>query len=149
MQEFIFDAITNVTCFLVWCSDRFFGIPSASLVWLGQRVRVAIATVGFFFMKIVDPSKAKLAELEAENDPVELATQGMELKLLAAAYKVRDHAKETGDWTDHHSEAIEAVGNALLLDIGWEEEHIHAHLKAVVESIDGLEYDVFPENDEG
>ena len=149
MREFIFDAITNVTCFLVWCSDRFFGIPSASLVWLGQRVRVVIATFGFSLMKIVDPSKAKLAELEAENDPVELATQGMELKLLSSAYKVRDHAIETGDWTDHHSEAIEAVGNALLLDIGWEEEHIHAHLKAVVESIDGLEYDVFPENDEG
>ena len=147
MQEFIFDAVTNVTCFLIWLSDRFFGIPSAAFVWLGQRVRVVIARIGFFFMKIIDPSKAKTAELEAENDPVELATQGLELKLLSAAYKVRDHAIETGDWTDHHSEAIEAVGNALLLDIGWEEEHIHAHLKSVVESIDGLEYDVFPENE--
>ncbi len=148
MRDFIFDAITNVTCFLIWCSDRFFGIPSAALVWLGQQIRVAIAKVGFFFMKIVDPSKAKAAEIEAENDTLELATQGMELKLLSAAYKVRDHARETGDWTDHHSEAIEAVGNALLLDIGWEEEHIHTYLKSIVESIDGLEYDVFPE-DEG
>ena len=147
MREFIFDAITNVTCFLIWCSDRFFGIPSATLVWLGQRVRVIIASIGFFFMKIIDPSKAKQAELEVENDPVELAIQGLELKLLSAAYKVRDHAMETGDWTDHHSEAIEAVGNALLLEAGWEEEHIHAHLKAVVESIDGLEYDVFPEGE--
>ena len=147
MQELIFDAVTNVTCFLIWLSDRFFGIPSAALVWLGQKTRVVIARIGFSIMKLIDPSKAKTAELETENDPVELATQGMELKLLSAAYKVRDHAIETGDWTDHHSEAIEAVGNALLLDIGWEEEHIHAHLKAVVESIDGLEYDVFPEGE--
>ena len=147
MQELIFDAVTSVTCFLVWLSDRFFGIPSATLVWLGQKTRVIIARIGFFIMKLIDPSKAKAAELEAENDPMELATQGMELKLLSAAYKVRDHAIETGDWTDHHSEAIEAVGNALLLDIGWEEEHIHAHLKAVVESIDGLEYDDFPEGE--
>jgi hypothetical protein len=147
MQELIFDAVTNVTCFLIWLSDRFFGIPSASLVWLGQKTRVVIAQIGFFIMRLIDPSKTEAAELEAENDPVELATQGMELKLLSAAYKVRDHAIETGDWTDHHSDAIEAVGNALLLDIGWEEEHIHAHLKAVVESIDGLEYDVFPEGE--
>ena len=148
MREFVFDAIANVTCFFIWLSDRVFGIPSAALVWLGQRIRIVIAKIGFFFMKIIDSSKARAAEIEAENDPVELATQGMELKLLAAAYKVRDHAKETGDWTDHHSEAIEAVGNALLLDIGWEEEHIHNYLKSIVESIDGLEYDVFPE-DEG
>lgn len=106
MQELIFDAVTNVTCFLIWFSDRLFGIPSASLVWLGQKVRVVIARIGFFIMKLIDPSKAETAELEAENDPVELATQGMELKLLGAAYKVRDHAIETGDWTDHHLSLI-------------------------------------------
>lgn len=148
MKKLAFDAVTNVTCFLVWLSDRIFGIPSASLVWLGQKIRVIIATVGFFFMKIIDPTKTKQAEIESANDPQELAAQGMELKLLAAAYKVRDHAKETGDWTESHSEAIEAVGNALLLDIGWEEEHIHTYLKSIVESIDGLEYDVFPEDED-
>jgi len=72
----------------------------------------------------------------------------MELKLMESSYKVRDHAKETGDWTDHHTEAIEAIGNALLLDIGWDERSVQQHMKSVVESIDGLTMDSWFEDDE-
>ena len=66
----------------------------------------------------------------------------MELKLLASASQVRDHAKSMGDWTDHHSDAIEAIGEALVGELGWEEDHVHQYLREIVESIDGLEYDV-------
>ncbi len=150
MKDFLFDLVARITYACIWFSDRLFGIPAAFLVWIAQIVRMPVARIGFGIMRLIDPKKAKAAEIESEtsNNPEELASQNMELKLLQSAYQVRDHAKETGDWTDHHSEAIEAIGNALLLDIGWEEEHIHAHLKAVVESIDGLEYDVFPENED-
>ena len=81
-----------------------------------------------------------MAEIEAETDPEELKRQGLELNLMQTSYKVRDHAKESGDWTDHHTEAIEAIGNALLLDLGWDEEAVEQHMKSVVESIDGLEF---------
>lgn len=150
MKDFLFNLVARTTYACIWFSDRLFGLPAALLLWIAQFVRMPVARIGFGLMKLIDPTKAKAAEAEAEaiGSPEELAFQNMELKLLQSAYQVRDHAKETGDWTDHHSEAIEAIGNALLLDIGWEEEHIHAHLRAVVESIEGLEYDVFPENED-
>jgi predicted transcriptional regulator len=66
----------------------------------------------------------------------------MELKLLTGASQVRDHAREMGDWTEQHSDAIEAIGEALVGELGWEEGHVHQYLREIVESIDGLEYDV-------
>ena len=53
---------------------------------------------------------------------------------------MRDHAKDMGDWTEQHSDALEAVGNALLNECDWEEESVHQYLKQIVESIEGLEY---------
>jgi len=102
--------------------------------------------VGYFFMKKIDETRCKVVEAESEADPAELKVQSMELKLLESSYKVRDHAQETGDWTDHHTEAIEAIGTALLLDIGWDEQSVEQHMKSVVESIDGLEFDAWFED---
>ena len=84
----------------------------------------------------------------AAKDPEELTRQSTELGLLQSSYKVRDHARETGDWTDHHTEAIEAIGTALLLDIGWEEEAVENHMREVVESIDGLQFDAWFEDED-
>ena len=60
--------------------------------------------------------------------------------LLASANQVRDHARETGDWTDRHTEALNAIGDALMMEAGWEEDSVHQYLKGLVESIEGLEY---------
>ena len=68
----------------------------------------------------------------------------LELRLLAAASQVRDHAEETDDWTEQHTEAIAAIGDTLLNELGWEEDNIHRYLREVVESIDGLTYDLEP-----
>ena len=148
MKNLLFETITRFTYALIWFSDRFFAIPAAVMLWLQQAARFNVANVGYFFMRRIDAARCKMAEIEAETDPEELKRQGLELNLMQTSYKVRDHAKESGDWTDHHTEAIEAIGNALLLDLGWDEEAVEQHMKSVVESIDGLEFDSWFE-DEG
>ena len=147
MKKALFNLITMLTYTSIWLTDRVFGIPSAALLWLGVRVRQAIAGFGYFFMKRLDPTQCKTAEAENETEPAELSKQALELKLMHSSYKVRDHAKETGDWTDHHTEAMEAIGNALLLELGWEEDAVNDHIKSVVESIDGLKFDGWFEED--
>jgi len=71
-------------------------------------------------------------QLEQLNQEVENQRMGLELKLLTSLSQVRDHAKDTGDWTEHHSDALEAVGNALLNECQWEEESVHQYLKQIV-----------------
>lgn len=148
MKNLLFETTTRFTYALIWFSDRFFAFPVAFLMWLQSLARVSVANVGYFFMKKIDESRCKMVEDESQEDSTELKTQSMELKLLESSYKVRDHAKEIGDWTDHHTEAIEAIGNALLLDIGWDEQSVQQHMKSVVESIDGLELDAWFEDEE-
>ena len=77
-----------------------------------------------------------LFEPEAQT---ETARMNIELKLLEAAYKVRNHA-QASDWSDEHTQALEAVGDALLNECGWEEERVHDKLREIVESIEGLQY---------
>ncbi len=147
MKNFLFETITRITYGLIWVSDRFFAVPVALCLWLQAAARVSVANVGYFFMKRIDPTRCKMVEAEADSDPEELERQKTELGLMMSSYKVRDHARETGDWTDHHTEAIEAIGTALLLDMGWDEEAVEAHMKNVVESIDGLSFDGWIEED--
>lgn len=146
MQKFFFEAIATVTYGFIWLSDRVFSLPAAFLVWIGQGVRFSLANIGFFFMVRIDPTRAKQVQVENDNDPLDLSLQSLELRLLKSSYQVRDNAVIVGGWTDYHSDAINAIGSALLLDIGWEEEDVHAHLKSVVESIDGFKYNSFTED---
>jgi hypothetical protein len=148
MKNIAFQIFTRLTYGLIWFSDRFFAVPVAAMLWLQQAARVSVATAGYWLMKKIDEPRCKMIEAEAETDPEELSRQGMELKLMESSYKVRDHAKETGDWTDHHTEAIEAIGNALLLDIGWDERAVEQHMRSVVESIDGLTMDSWFEDED-
>mgnify|MGYP001258752891 CR=1 FL=1 len=143
MRKFFFDAVATVAYGLIWLNDRAFSVPAALLIWIGQKIRFVLANIAFFFMVRIDPIRAKQVEAEGDSDPMDLEIQSMELQLLNSSYKVRDSAITAGGWTEFHSEAIEAIGSALLLDIGWEEEDVHTHLKSVVESIDGFTYKTF------
>ena len=147
MKKTLFSIITWMTYSSIWVTDRAFAVPAALLLTFQAFFRRIIASIGFFFMSKLDPIRCKAAEAEADTDPGELERQGLELKLLQSAYKVRDHAKESGDWTDQHTEAIEAIGNALLLDMGWTEDAVRDHLRSVVETIDGLTMDGWFEED--
>ena len=104
----------------------------------------AVASVGYFLMKAIDSKSLSAYEQMQHSlespEPTELEMQGMELRLLASAAQVRDHAKSTDNWTNDHTAALNAIGDALMVEAGWEEDSVHQYLKDLVESIDGLEY---------
>ena len=101
-----------------------------------------IGSIGGFLMGVIDRQRLDIYDtlIRASQEPSDLQMQSMELRLLASASQVRDHAKETDDWTDRHTEAINAIGEALIVEAGWEVDHVDRYLKELVESIDGLEY---------
>lgn len=147
MKKFLFDSVTRQTYALIWFSDRFFSFLAAIPMTLAVWARVSVARVGYFAMNNIDKTRCKAAEIENNTDPAELKVQSMELQLLDSSYKVRDHAQQS-EWTDQHTEAIEAIGNALLLEVGWDEQSVEQHMKSVVESIDGLQFDSWFEDEE-
>ena len=121
---------------------------SAWLIWLITFVNTVslkvVGNIGYFLMNLIDKKKvevyAQLVDSIEQPGMTELESQAMELRLLASANQVRDHAKETEDWTDRHTEALNAIGDALISEAGWQEDSVHQYLKGLVESIDGLEY---------
>ena len=132
MRSFLFNVVTKTSAALI-------GLTGVINIF---TLRV-IGNVGYFLMKRIDSKKVKMYEQmmqTAEEDSSELASQAMELRLLSSANQVRDHARETGDWTDRHTEALNALGDALMVEAGWQEESVHQYLRSLVESIDGLEY---------
>ena len=133
MRRFLFSAVAQTI-----------GIQILVITFLSDTARRILGSVGYFLMNIIEPTllKTYTSVLEQQDEGNELETQQLELRLLTSAAQVRDHAKETGDWTDHHSEAISAIGEALVSQLAWEEDSVHQYLREIVESIDGLEYSV-------
>ena len=131
MRALLFKAITQVFASTIWL------INFSSTVLLK-----VVGNTGYFLMKAVDAGKVEAYEkiMEANETSSELESQAMELRLLSSANQVRDHARENDDWTDRHTEALNAIGDALIVEAGWEEESVHQYLRSLVESIDGLEY---------
>ena len=131
MRGFLFNFVAQVFAFQI-----------AVVSWVSNLLLRILGNVGYFFMKAIDNRRLEVYSnlQKAQDQGGELQMQSMELRLLASANQVRDHAKETEDWTDRHTEALNAIGDALIAEIGWEEESVHQYLKSLVESIDGLEY---------
>lgn len=115
---------------------------AASVLWVAAQLCRAIAKVSYALMVALDKETCDeiAAMMEITKPSSELVAQQTELTLLDAANKVKVHAETTGNWTDDHSYALEAVSNALLNECEWEEDDIHTYMKRLVESIDGLEY---------
>lgn len=121
---------------------------SASLIWLINSVNTVslrvVGNIGYFLMNLIDKKRVQMYAqvIDSIDQPgkSELESQAMELRLLGSANQVRDHAKETDDWTDRHTEALNAIGDALISEAGWQEDSVHQYLRSLVESIDGLEY---------
>ena len=131
MRGFLFNFVAQVFAFQI-----------AVVSWVSNLLLRILGNVGYFFMKAIDNRRLEVYSnlQKAQDQGGELQMQSMELRLLASANQVRDHAKETEDWTDRHTEALNAIGDALIAEIGWKEESVHQYLKSLVESIDGLEY---------
>ena len=139
MINFVFKVIATTAEILIWLSDRFFAV----LIWLAangagiSRWLIVQGSVGLMWLVSKERLEEAQEELEAQ---AELDQQATELELLTNASKLKEHALKNGDWTDDHTEALQAIGNALLNDCDWDEEHVHQYLKEVVEEGTGLTY---------
>ena len=131
MRKLAFQIVTQLFAFIIVAIQK-----------ISQALLGVVGRVGYFLMKAIDPKTLAVYEQLniGEDEPNELEQQNMELRLLASAVQVRDHAKETDDWTDRHTEALNAIGDALIVEAEWEEEAVHQYMKSIVESIEGLEY---------
>lgn len=131
MRGFLFNSVATVFASLI-----------LSVEFTSNLLKSILGTVGHFLMKTIDKQRLGVYEtlMEAQQEESELEQQNMELRLLASAAQVRDHAKENDDWTDRHTEAINAIGEALIVEAGWDIDHVDRYLKELVETIDGLEY---------
>ena len=141
MRSFFFETSVKLTYSLIWIVERVGAVFIAVPLWTTQNLKSLIANVGMFFIEKLGADEVKEAEQYA-IEVEEAKGYNTELKLLAAAGKVRDHAEELGDWTDDHTEAINSVGEALLNACEWEEDAVHQYLRSIVESIEGLEYQI-------
>jgi len=132
MKNFLFQAVAQVSAFFIQLNLR---IATGLNSWIGR--------IGYALMNLIDKKRLSVYEQMAEPEVIsELSIQQTELNLLNAASQVRDHSREMGEWTAQHTEAINAIADSLVLELGWEEGHVNQYLKEVVESIDGLEFDL-------
>ena len=132
MRAFLFNTVRTIG-----------GVLIISIDWVSSLLTAIVTSIGTFLLGAIDSQRLKVYDilLRASQEPNELDQQNMELRLLASASQVRDHAQETDDWTDRHTEAINAIGEALITEAGWDIDHVDRYLEELVEPIDGLEYD--------
>lgn len=132
MKNLLFQAAAQVSAFFIRTNLR---VVTTVNGWIGR--------LAYAVMVMIDKKRLAVYEQVAANEsfgPSELTIQQTELNLLNSASQVRDHAKETGDWTEQHTRAINAIAESLVLEFGWDEDQVNRYLKEVVESIDGLQF---------
>lgn len=140
MKKLLFDGVAVTIFWLIQALDftlRAIVRLESALVAL---LRIGAAKLGVALMIAID-KQAYEDTIEEALAAEEMEQQTTELELLSNATKLKEHALETGEWTDDHSEALNAIGNALLNDCDWDEDDIHRYLKEVVESGTGLSYE--------
>jgi hypothetical protein len=135
MKKTLFHIISWSTYALVVASDKGAAALTWVIAWSSAISRWLIASGGQILMQKFTPEQWE--EVRAQ---IQLESQQTELELLSSVSKLKEHAIETGNWTNDHTDALTAVGNALLNDCDWDEEHVHQYLKEVVESVPGLKY---------
>ena len=140
MKNSLFQALSYATYAGIWLCDKVGGIVVTIIAYAFGWTRWLIANIGQFLMQKLTPEQ--WAEVQGQ---LELSNQQTELELLATAGQLKEHAEELGEWTDSHTEALEAVGQALLNECNWEEESVHGWMRRLVESIPGLSYEEGPD----
>lgn len=145
MTSILFRVIATAANIGVWLTEWGF----QATVWLANHgfgiTRWLIVQGAAALMKLVDIDTWEEAQAELLAN-MELEQQGVELALLGQATKLKEHALSTGEWTDRHTASLEAIGNQLLNQCGWDEDAIHQYLKEVVEDGTDLSYNA-PEPD--
>lgn len=122
----------------------FFGFLIGVVAKVSEKLLAFLGVSGYALMRLIDSKRLAgyqaLLEGTEEEQVNELTAQQTELNLLSTAAALRDHAKEVGGWTPEHEEALNAIGEALLNQLYWDDEAVHQYMKEIVESIDGYEY---------
>jgi len=145
MRKTAFNFFSNLSVISLKVIDSIYNTQGKLTKYIYTKVRQGFGTVGYKILKKIDPKKVRFYEnyIDAVSEKeYNLESQQTELKLLGSAVTIRDHAIKTGDWTDNHSEALEAIGNNLLNSFDWDEESVHQYFKEVVEAVPGLDYGV-------
>lgn len=135
MKPLIFNIVSGTTYGILWVLDRLTLASGWTIGFVFGTTKWAVANFGQFLMRVLTPE-----QFEEAVEKLTLETQQSELELLATASKLKEHAVEIGEWTDSHTEALEAIGNALLIECDWEEQSVHEWMSRLVESI-GLTYE--------
>ena len=135
LRRLLFNIVTVSSATVLNVHEVITGGFIAIQMFVNNGFRLLIAGASLKLMWALDPetmkdyerSQQEQAEMMAQSlgllqpqPKTETARMNIELKLLEAAYKVRNHAQES-DWSDEHTQALEAVGDALLNECGWEE----------------------------
>ena len=102
---------------------------------IGIFLQTAVARVGYKTTAWIYPKNLQEAEKQ-----IETAATNIELSVLFKVTELKEHAIRTGEWTESHSEAMNALGNALVNECDWKEDDMHSYIKKVVESVPGLRY---------
>lgn len=135
MKPFLFSAIGRTTYAIIWVLDQSINLFARIVAYVAGTLRWLVAKTGQFLMEKLTPEQFNEVQRQ-----IEFETQQAELKLLSSASDLKEHAVDIGEWTESHTEALNAIGNALLNDCNWEEQHVHDYLRRVVESVPGLQY---------
>ena len=135
MRELLGSIIGIIGVKILECGDWLHEKHLETMQSLYSFVRAITCNVFYFTAKVIDKQN-----IEAAEQRYELKSQQTELDLLSSASKVRDHAIENDDWSDHHSHAINAIALALMNECNWEIQHVHNYLRSVVETVDGVYY---------
>lgn len=139
MKKLLFNAVAVGSFVTIFLIDKSVQVLVWLTAFLGSLSRTGIAKLGVYLMKRIDEERWE-EQLIEEEAQLALEQQATELELLTNATKLKEHALENGDWTDEHTYALNAIGNALLNDCDWDEDSVHQYLKDVVESGTGLTY---------
>lgn len=141
MRKLAFETAVRLTAATIWVVDKITWLVVGVPAFLLMSLKVNVAKFGMWLMQTLDQPRLEAAEERIDNKN-EAAVHNAELGLLRTASLIKENAEETGEWTDHHTEALNEVGEALVVHCEWDEDDVHATLKRIVESIEGLEYQV-------
>jgi len=142
MRRQLFRFYASMAAVYLVAIDRLTAVICTVLIFLNEWNKKLSAAFNLKMLEAIHPESMREVNTEIEKiqQRHEAEMASLELNLIKAVHQVRDHARAYQDWTEQHTDAVEAVGNALIEECGWYEGDVHQLIKEAVESIDGLKY---------
>lgn len=146
MNKILFDFVVWLSYGFIWLLENGFVVFVKILGFIVAVLKTAVARLSIYLMQLID--ETRLQEMQEEQEAQEeLSKQSTELTLLQSASSVKENALKAGEWTEGHTQALQGIGNALVEECDWDEQHVYQYLKEIVESIPGLQFGVEDDDD--